>query len=348
MNNFRCILAAAAFVTALTVAPAIEKIARTPYIGAMVIDVASGQVLFEDNADAPGYPASVTKLMTFFVVMDKVHSGQLTLETPITVSAEASHIGGSRVYLKQGEVFTVDDLLYAMMIQSANDAAFALAVHAAGSRDAFVELMNTKARQLGMKNTTFHSPHGLPPGKGQQADVSTAHDLALLSRELINHGDILRYSSVKVRMFRANTANPFRMENHNHLLGKLAGCDGLKTGYFAAAGSSLSATVERNGRRILAVVVGSDGSKTRDLKMMELVERGFAALPAATPSVKVGAASAPPSSGQAKPPVAKAEEVPVVTTDKSAHPVVSSTPKPGEQSSTAAEPMFKLNLNPKK
>lgn len=343
MKISRQLLIVLALVSSLTGAIAVEKVSRNPYLGAIVIDDATGQVLFEDNADAKGYPASVTKLMTFFVIMDKVHAGQLTLETPITVSAEAAKTGGSQVYLKQGEVFTVDDLLYALMIQSANDAAVALAVHAAGSKEAFVELMNTKARQLGMTNTTFRSPHGLPPAKGQQVDLTTARDLALLSRELINHGDVLRYSSVKVRMLRGNTANPFEMRNHNHLLGKLAGCDGLKTGYFSAAGFSLSTTVERNGRRVVAVVLGSEASKTRDFKTMEIVEKGFAALPP-MPSVKtVTTAAASPVPVPGKKPAANSEEVVTVTTDKSAPPPAS---KPADQASTPKEPMFKLQITP--
>lgn len=321
MTAIRRLVAATFLALGFLSAFALDKVSRNPYIGAIVIDDASGRVLFEDNADARGYPASVTKLMTFLVVMDRVHAGQLTLETPITVSAEASRTGGSQVYLKQGEVFTVDELLYALMIQSANDAAVALAVHVAGSKEAFVELMNAKARALGLAHTTFHSPHGLPPGKGQEVDLTTARDLAVLSRELIDHGDILRYSSVKVRTLRAQSASPFEMRNHNHLLGKLAGCDGLKTGYFSAAGYSLAATVERNGRRIIAVVLGSEASKTRDFKVMELVEKGFAATAAALPAVKTTAAAAKPSATTAKSaqPAAKpaaAAEIPTVKTDK--------------------------------
>lgn len=340
MKIFRWLLIASALVLSLTAASAVEKVSRNPYLGAIVIDDATGQVLFEDNADARGYPASVTKLMTFFVIMDKVHAGQLTIETPITVSAEAARTGGSQVYLKQGEVFSVDDLLYALMIQSANDAAVALAVHAAGSKEAFVELMNAKARQLGMTNTTFHSPHGLPPSKGQQVDTTTARDLATLSRELINHGDILRYSSVKVRMLRGNTATPFEMRNHNHLLGKLTGCDGLKTGYFTAAGFSLATTVERNGRRVVAVVLGSELSKTRDFKTMEIVEKGFAALPA-LPSVKTAGVVPPsPAPVPAANPAPKTDVVATVTTDKSAPPPA----KPADQASTAKEPLIKFQV----
>jgi D-alanyl-D-alanine carboxypeptidase (penicillin-binding protein 5/6) len=313
-------------VCSLGPALALEKVARNPYVGAIVIDDASGRVLFEDNADARGYPASVTKLMTFLVVMDRVHAGQLTLETPITVSAEASRTGGSQVYLKQGEVFTVDELLYALMIQSANDAAVALAVHVAGSKEAFVGLMNAKARALGLAHTAFHSPHGLPPGKGQEVDLTTARDLANLSRELINHGDILRYSAVKVRTLRAETATPFEMRNHNHLLGKLAGCDGLKTGYFSAAGYSLAATVERNGRRLITVVLGSDASKTRDFKVMELVEKGFAATAATLPEVKTTATPAKP---------AIPAPIPTVKTDKTV-----------QQNSTASTPPITFRVIP--
>lgn len=319
---------------------AIEKVARNPYLGAIVIDSATGKVLVEENADARGYPASVTKLMTFFVIMDKVHAGQLTLDTPVTVSAEASRTGGSQVYLKQGEVFTVDELLYALLIQSANDAAVALATQAAGSREAFVELMNAKARQLGMTNTLFQSPHGLPPGKGQEVDRTTARDLAILSRELINHGDVLKYSSVKERVFRPKAPQPFVMRNHNALLGALPGCDGLKTGYFAAAGYSLSATVERNGRRVIAVVLGAEQRVVRDVKTKELIERGFAALPPAGTAPVIVTTPSPTvvTTPGAKPP-AKSTATPAEA------PTVKTTPPP-EQSSTAKDPAVTFRVIP--
>lgn len=288
---FPRILLLAAVVAAAASAPAaVEKLARDPYRAAILIDAANGAVLAEDNADASGYPASMTKLMTFAVIMDQVKAGSLHLEDKITVSAEAARTGGSQVYLKQGEVFTVDDLLAALMVQSANDAAVALSTHVAGSKEAFVALMNAKARALGMKNTTFTSPHGLPPGKGQQPDVTTARDIALLCRDLIRNGDVLQYTSIKVRTLRQGTANPFEMRNHNHLLGALPGCDGLKTGYFAAAGYSVAVTAERQGKRVITVILGSEQRVTRDVKAKELCERGFALalaapapLPGATP-----------------------------------------------------------------
>lgn len=321
MTFVRRLAALTTLVCCLGPALALEKVARNPYLGAIVIDEASGRVLFEENADARGYPASVTKLMTFFVVMDLVEVGRLTLETPVTVSAEASRTGGSQVYLKQGEVFTVDELLHALMVQSANDAATALAGHTAGSREAFVGLMNAKARALGMTGTTFHSPHGLPPGKGQSVDISTARDLAILSRELIRHGKILRYSSIRERPFREVAAEPFIMRNHNALLTAFAGCDGLKTGYFSAGGFSLAATAARNGRRIIAVVLGSEQRVTRDVKARELLERGFAALVASPP---VGPAGVPPPA-----------TISTIKTDKSI-----------EQNSTAKDPVITFRVIP--
>lgn len=335
MNFWRRPLAVFSFVLLLLNASAIEKVSRNPYLGAIVVDDATGQVLFEDNADGAGYPASVTKLMTFLVVMDQVKAGRLTLETTVTVSAEASRTGGSQVYLKQGEVFTIDDLLYALMIQSANDASVALAERVAGSKEAFVGLMNERARALGMTRTTFHSPHGLPPGRGQQVDVTTARDLSLLARELIDHDDVLRYSSVKVRMLRAGTTNPFEMRNHNHLLGKLPGCDGLKTGFFTAGGFSLAATAERNGRRVIVVVLGSEASKTRDFKVMELMEKGFAAMPTALPAVSTGPSpAAKPTVAAPKAGQSAGEALPSVQT------------APAGQTSTPAEPVLTFRVIP--
>ncbi len=133
------------------------------------------------------------------------------------------------------------------MVQSANDAAVALAIHVGGTKDAFVELMNAKAQQLGMTNTKFHSVHGLPPGKDQLPDVSTPRDIAKLCQELLKWDDVLRYTSVKERPFRADSAQPFIMRNHNKLLGTFEGCDGFKTGYYRVAGFSIAATATKRG-----------------------------------------------------------------------------------------------------
>lgn len=255
----------------------LPSLARDPYVGAIVVDAADGRVLWEERADAPAYPASVLKLMDLLIILEKVEQGALGLQDVVKVTAEASQIGGSQVYLKEHEEFTVDELLYAMMIQSANDAAAALALHIAGTRPAFVELMNERAKGLGMTATTFYSVHGLPPGPGQQPDVTTARDLARLGVALCRRPEVFNYTSVRTRGFRNDT---FMMQTHNHLLGSFEGCDGFKTGYFRSAGYSMVATARRGDRRVVAVVLGSLTREGRDAKVRELLSRGLVSPPA--------------------------------------------------------------------
>jgi D-alanyl-D-alanine carboxypeptidase (penicillin-binding protein 5/6) len=313
------------------------------YAGAITIDASSGAVLFEENADVLNPPASMTKLMTFAVVYDKLKDGTLKLDTPVQITVEDSKMGGTQVYLDPREVFPVEELVYAMMIQSANDAAHALSRAAGGSTPAFVELMNAKAKSLGMTRTTFRTPHGLPPPsrKLEDGDVTTPRDFAVLCRYLIQNTDVLKYTSVKTRDFGAARAKgPQHMINHNNLLGKIPGVDGLKTGYTQLAGYCLSATAERNGRRVISVIMGSfgpggtiDKGRARDLKAVELIERGFAAAPApaATATVKTGAPLAPPT--RPAPAPAKAAEPVTIKTDQVA------PAKPAEQSSTKSDPV---------
>jgi len=260
-----------------------QTTARNPYLGAIVIDAATGKVLFEDNADVKGYPASITKLMDLMILLEAVQSKRLSLQDQVTVTAEASKIGGSQVYLKEHEVFSVDDLLYALIVQSANDSAVALALHYAGSTEAFVEQMNKRAQELGMKDTVFHSVHGLPPGKEQSADVSTPRDIAILCRALLKYPDTIRYTSTRERSFRPDVPSPFIMRSHNHLLGHLDGCDGLKTGYFYKAGFSIAATAAKKNQRAIAVVFGSLNRKTRDAKAREILSKGLMTLVASAP-----------------------------------------------------------------
>ncbi len=266
------------FGTALVAPAKVATVARDPYLGALVLDADTGQVIFEDNADAVGYPASVLKLMDLLIVLEKVQQGVLRLEDAVPVTAEASKIGGSQVYLAEKEVFSIDEMLYALMIQSANDAATALAIKIAGSKEAFVQLMNEKAKALGMTRTKFTTVHGLPPSPttGGDPDTTTARDLSLLARELAKYPDVFRYTSTQVRWFRNNT---FEMRNHNKLLGTVDGVDGFKTGYFGAAGFSIVATAKREGVRIIAVVMGSASRQVRDAKAAELLAKGFLAVP---------------------------------------------------------------------
>ncbi|MCX5901098.1 MAG: D-alanyl-D-alanine carboxypeptidase [Proteobacteria bacterium] len=278
-------------------APTQNAISKNPYLGAILIDAASGKVLFEDNADARGNPASIIKLMNLLIILEHIKNRSITLQDKIIVTAEAAKIGGSQVYLKENEEFTVDELLYALMVQSGNDAAVALAIHLGGTKDAFVELMNAKAQQLGMANTKFHSVHGLPPGKDQLPDVSTPRDMAKLCQELLKWDDVLRYTSVKERPFRADSAQPFIMRNHNKLLGSFEGCDGFKTGYYRVAGFSIAATASKKGVRAIAVVFGSQNRHVRDAKAKELLARGLGEL------VK----NAPPSTARTPAPAAASQ-----------------------------------------
>ena len=284
----------------------VKSMSKDPYASALVIDADTGKVLFADQADAVVYPASVLKLMNLLVILKQLEQGKLKLDDMVPVTVEAAKTGGSQVYLDPKEQFPLEDMLYALAVQSANDAAVALAIHVAGSKEGFIALMNQQAVELGMKSTHFHSVHGLPPAEGQVPDETTASDLAILCRELAKRPEALKYTGTKERGFRENK---FMMHNHNHLIGTVDGCDGFKTGYFEAAGFSIAATAKRGGVRVIAIVMGSKDRKVRDAKTAELLAKGFAMLPpkpgaqtaiAAKPGItpKKTDASAPPDETQ--------------------------------------------------
>ncbi|MET0261300.1 MAG: D-alanyl-D-alanine carboxypeptidase family protein [Rariglobus sp.] len=281
--SFRPAIRQLALLLAITLGAATTPAFAVGYKGAIVIDAATGQALFEDNPDFVSPPASVTKLMTFLVVHDALVAGRLTLTTPVTANAVDQSMGGTQVHLAAGETFTVEELLYAVMVESANDAAQALSHAAAPDRESFVTLMNARAKSLGMTNTTFRSPHGLPPASRNLADgdLTTPRDLALLSRELVAHTDVLRYAATRTRSFGAGVrATPQPMLNHNKLLGKVDGVDGLKTGFTRGAGFCLAATARRGDRRLIVVTMGGDTSKERDLRIAQLIEKTFPLIPA--------------------------------------------------------------------
>lgn len=335
MSRFLLSLAWAAL-WPVALAAAAKPAANPPsdYKGAIVIDAATGEVLFEDKADVSNPPASVTKIMTFLIVHDRIAAGQLTLETPVVVTADDARMVGTRVELAAGETFTVNELLFALMIQSANDAAHALARAAAGSREAFVVLMNERAKALGLTRTTFRTPHGLPPAsrKLSEGDLTCPRDLAQLSREVIFKTDILRYTSVKQRVFRPGGIKPREvvMNSHNHLLGRVNGVDGLKTGYTAGAGFCLAATAQRNGRRIIVVTMGSPSTKVRDIKVAELIERGFAQLKPLPPGSALVPAQASPFTPAASPPPApspKPTAIPAAGATSDPGPTIRFTPR---------------------
>ena len=261
-----------------------NTISRDPYYSAVVIDASTGKILQEDHASAVAYPASMVKLMNLFIILDDVKAGKLRMDEPVTVTREVSQIGGRQVWLKEGEVFPLEELIYAMMIHSANDAAAALAIRDSGSCIAHAARMSAKARELGLRNTVFHSVHGLPPGPGQEIDVTSALDMALLAKALLAaHPETLKYTLIATRGFRE--ANPVQLTSSNKLLGAVPGCDGLKTGYFSEAGFSITATALRNGQRVIAVVLGSKNKTVRDTKAAELIEKGFVQIPPPAPVI---------------------------------------------------------------
>ncbi len=282
------------------------------------MDAASGAVLFQDRADEMSPPASMTKLMTFAVLEDRIASGALALDTPVTVTPADARVGMMRdstsVWLKNREVFPIEELIYAMMIQSANDAAYAVARTVGGSIPAFVGMMNAKARSLGMVHTLFRSPNGLPPPSRHlsDGDLTTPRDFALLCRYLILHTTILKYTSIKNRPFGVGRRFPAtQMTNHNHLIGKVAGVDGLKTGFTEGAGFCLAATAKRGGRRIIVVMMDCPDARDRDLAVAQLIELVFAARVSSSPRSLVPAGHRRPP-GRARPGPTGPRRAPVI------------------------------------
>ncbi|MEW6439902.1 MAG: D-alanyl-D-alanine carboxypeptidase family protein [bacterium] len=239
---------------------------------ALLMDAATGEVIYELNSHNQYAPASMVKMMVALIVMEKLQEGGIRLEDPITVSARASKIGGSQVYLKQGETFTLEEMMKAVMIHSANDAATAIAETVAGSVESFVDLMNLKAREIGMKDTVFHSVHGLPPGKGQEKDLTSAYDMALLGQRLIRYPKVLEWSSIVNEPFRGRE---FPLCNTNKILTHYKGMDGLKTGYIRDSGFCITATAARDGTRMIAVVMGAPTSTARTVETTRLLTLGF-------------------------------------------------------------------------
>lgn len=255
----------------------IDTVSRDPYLSALVVDAETGETLIDENSTVKAYPASVLKMMVLLVVLEQIEKGTLDLSDMVQVTPEAARMGGSQVYLDPKEQFSVEDLLYALMVQSANDAAVALAIHVSGSKESFIALMNERAAALGMEDTRFHSVHGLPPSEGQQVDTTTAKDLSILAMKLAKRKETFKYTGTMEREFRNGD---FIMRTHNHLLKNVDGCDGFKTGYFKAAGFSIVATAKRKGVRLIVVVLGSKDRKVRDAKATELLTKGFNKVPA--------------------------------------------------------------------
>ncbi|MGN1320098.1 MAG: D-alanyl-D-alanine carboxypeptidase family protein, partial [Acutalibacteraceae bacterium] len=236
---------------------------------AILMEVNTGEILYEMNADEQMPPASITKIMSLLLVMEAVDRGELSLEDVITASEHACSMGGSQIWLEPGESMTVDDLLKAAVIASANDATVALGEQIAGSEEGFVSMMNERASQLGMTNTKFINATGLDA----DGHISTAHDVAIMSAELIKHDLIKNYSTVWMDTLRDGESE---LVNTNKLVRFYEGTTGLKTGTTSGAGYCLSATAERNGLSLVAVIMAGETSADRFNGAKKLLDYGFA------------------------------------------------------------------------
>ncbi|MEW6272945.1 MAG: D-alanyl-D-alanine carboxypeptidase family protein [Thermodesulfobacteriota bacterium] len=255
-----------------------------PYRAALLMDADSGEVFFAHEENVPWPPASMVKMMTVLIAMEQVKAGAISLDDMVPTSAWASQMGGSQVYLAEGEQFPLRDMLRAIMISSANDASVAVAERIAGSTDAFVEMMNRRAQELGMTSSEFHSVHGLPPAAGQKPDLMSAADLAKLARKLMEFPEVREWAAASEAPFRDGK---FVMRNTNHLVRTYRGATGLKTGYYAAAGFEVTATASRDGLNLIAVVLGVPTKKGCFEETAKLLSKGFAGYRAVQP-VKAG------------------------------------------------------------
>ncbi len=244
------------------------------YKHAILIDAESGKVLFEKDAHTPSPPASMVKMMTTLIAMKRIQEGSLQLTDTVTASRWAQQMGGSQVYLKEGEVQSVENLLKAIMIHSANDATAALAEHIAGSTDAFVDLMNAEAERLGLKETYYYSVHGLPAAAGQQDDTMSASDLAFLGRELLKYPEAAKWGSTIQEPFRDGQ---FTLVNPNHLLRQYQGADGIKTGFHNKAGFCVTGSAKRGDLRLIVVVMGSQTKRDCFGSASQILNQGFSA-----------------------------------------------------------------------
>ena len=247
--------------------PAVEEACKS----AVLMEASTGQVLWEMSADSAMPPASVTKIMTLLLVMEALESGAVGWEDKVAASARASAMGGSQIFLKEGEVMSLRDLVKSVVIASANDAAVALAEHVSGSEEAFVERMNRRASELGMVSTHFENTNGLDDTARNH--VTSARDIAIMSRALIAHKEILTYSSTWMDTIRDGA---FGLTNTNRLVRYYPGCNGLKTGSTQKAGFCVSVTAQREGMTLICVIMGAESRDSRNAAAKALLDWGFA------------------------------------------------------------------------
>lgn len=239
---------------------------------AILMDADSGTVIYEKNSHDKLPPASITKVMTMLLIMEALDDGKIKLSDMVQTSEYAASMGGSQIFLEPGEEMTVDDMIKGIALASGNDASVAMAEKLAGTEQQFVAMMNERAQQLGMKDTQFANPNGLPVAN----HYSSAHDIAVMSRELLKHSEVTKYTGLYQDYLRKTSEKPFWLVNTNKLVRFYSGADGLKTGFTSEAKYCLSATAKRDDMRVIAVVMGEPDTKTRNAEVSQMFDYTFA------------------------------------------------------------------------
>lgn len=237
----------------------------------ILIERDTGEVLYEKNSEEQLPPASMTKIMTMLLIMEALDEGKLTMKEKVRASEYAASMGGSQIFLEPGEEMTVEEMLKGIAIGSGNDASVAMAERIAGSEENFVSMMNKKAKELGLKNTRFQNTTGLPV----EDHYSTAHDMAIMAKELLKYEDITKFTGTYEAYLRENTDKKFWLVNTNKLVRFYPGVDGLKTGFTKEAMYCLTATAQKDGMRVIAVVFGAPTSKDRNAQVTKMLDYAF-------------------------------------------------------------------------
>lgn len=237
----------------------------------ILIEESTGKILYEKNSDEKRAPASMTKVMSMLLIMEALDNKQISLNDEVTISQNAADMGGSQLFLQPNQTAKVEDLLKGIAVASGNDAVVAMAEKIAGSEEKFVDMMNKKAKKLGLKNTQFKNPHGLD----EEGHYTSAHDMAIMAKELIKHKNILNYTSIYEEYLTKSDGTKLWMVNTNKLVKFYKGVDGLKTGFTQTAGYCLTATAMKNNTRLISVVMGEDTSANRSTDTVNLLNYGF-------------------------------------------------------------------------
>ena len=259
------------FFSVITVVKADEVDLAKNAKSAILIEASTGEIMWEKNAHEKLAPASMTKMMSMLLVVESIDKGNLKWDQMITVSENASKMGGSQILLETGEQMSVEDLFKGVAIASGNDAVVALGEAIGGSEEMFVKMMNDRAKELGLTETNFKNPHGLD----EENHYSSAHDMAMIGKELVKHKKVLEYTGIYEDYLRKGTSKEFWLVNTNKLVRFFKGVDGLKTGYTDTAGYCLTATIEKDGMRLISVVMGEPEATTRSSETTGLINYGF-------------------------------------------------------------------------